>query len=180
MCTVPAATTNPDGTITIIPPTLALPGDIESGWRWCTKCQGLYLFKDKRGICPVRPANSPGMPTMVIGPHSDANSGHYSLYHARASGCVQKGWGRCSKCHGLFFAQDGRKGRCPASSTGHESTGAMYQIHTCDAQGGQPGWRWCSKCEGMFYSLTGTSVCPAGGAHDGSSSGTYFILPSSS
>ena len=176
MCTVSAATTNPDGSITITRPNLIMPGDIEQGWRWCMQCQGLYLASDTRGICPVRPQSRPGgIPAMVIGPHKESGSGQYKLFHAHAGGCVQTGWTRCGRCHGLYFGQGGRTGCCPAGSGGHKSTGAHYQIHTCNAQGGQDGWRWCKKCEGMFYSLNGTSTCPAGGAHDASDSGAYFI-----
>lgn len=175
MCTIPAATTNPDGTITITKPTLALPGDVESGWRWCQRCLGLHLKTDTLGICPVPPKSQPGQPAMVIGPHSEANSGRYALFHTRATGCVQTGWKRCSKCHGLVFGA--RPGRCPASSGGHTTTTHTYEIHTCDAQGGQDGWRWCNKCEGMFHAPSGAGVCPAGGGHDASGSGTYFIPP---
>jgi hypothetical protein len=40
----------------------------------------------------------------------------------------------------------------------------------------QEGWRWCFKCEAMFYGAGGNSVCPAGGAHDGSRSGPYRVM----
>jgi hypothetical protein len=41
----------------------------------------------------------------------------------------------------------------------------------------QEGWRWCNKCQGMFYGLypTGLGICPAGGAHNPSQSGRYYI-----
>jgi hypothetical protein len=41
----------------------------------------------------------------------------------------------------------------------------------------QEGWRWCNKCQGMFYGLhpTGLGACPAGGAHNPSQSGYYYI-----
>jgi hypothetical protein len=40
----------------------------------------------------------------------------------------------------------------------------------------QDGWRWCHKCEGLFYGpRQALSVCPAGGAHDGSLSGNYSL-----
>jgi hypothetical protein len=113
MCTVPAVTTNPDGSITITRPNLIMPGDIEQGWRWCMQCQGLYLASDTRGICPVRPqSRTGGIPAMVIGPHKDSGSGQYRLFHAHAGGCVQTGWTRCGRCHGLYFGQAGRTGCC--------------------------------------------------------------------
>jgi hypothetical protein len=41
----------------------------------------------------------------------------------------------------------------------------------------QEGWRWCIKCQGMFYGIrySGPGPCPAGGNHDGSQSGHYYI-----
>ncbi len=40
----------------------------------------------------------------------------------------------------------------------------------------QGGWRWCVRCEGMFFAAAGKSVCPAGGAHEGSQSGHYHVM----
>lgn len=176
MCNVTISTTpDANGVITVPRPTLTMPGDMESGWRWCKQCQGLFLASSGHGTCPVRPTHR-GMPARVIGPHTDNQSGHYALYFRRAPGCVQTGWTRCARCHGLYFGQNGRVGRCPASSQGHSpAAGVQYELHTCDGAGGQEGWRWCHKCEGMFYSLSESSACPAGGAHDASQSGTYFI-----
>jgi hypothetical protein len=41
----------------------------------------------------------------------------------------------------------------------------------------QEGWRWCKKCQVMFYGLhsSGLGACPAGGQHDPSQSGHYYI-----
>jgi hypothetical protein len=40
-------------------------------------------------------------------------------------------------------------------------------------QAGQDGWRWCKNCEGLIYA--GRTACPAGGVHDGSESGDYWL-----
>lgn len=40
---------------------------------------------------------------------------------------------------------------------------------------GQSGWCWCKSCQGLFFAGAGAGVCPAGGAHDGSGSGTYVL-----
>jgi hypothetical protein len=41
----------------------------------------------------------------------------------------------------------------------------------------QEGWRWCNKCQGMFYGLhpSGLGKCPAGGQHNPTGSGHYYI-----
>lgn len=40
----------------------------------------------------------------------------------------------------------------------------------------QENWKYCIKCTGMFYGpFQIKSVCPAGGTHDGSDSGSYLL-----
>lgn len=42
--------------------------------------------------------------------------------------------------------------------------------------GMQDQWRWCHKCQSMFFGPNEpTSVCPAGGKHDGSQSFNYSV-----
>lgn len=36
-------------------------------------------------------------------------------------------------------------------------------------------WRLCSKCAGLYSERAGLSVCPGGGAHDPSGTGTYVL-----
>jgi hypothetical protein len=40
---------------------------------------------------------------------------------------------------------------------------------------GQDNWRWCHKCQGLFFAGFPGSHCPAGGAHDSSSSSNYLL-----
>ena len=40
-------------------------------------------------------------------------------------------------------------------------------------QAGEDGWRWCKSCEGLVRAAQ--TACPAGGVHDGSSSGDYWL-----
>lgn len=173
----PASTaTAPGGPITITKPHLVMPGETEGDWRWCKNCQGLHHApaSGTPGTCPAPQPRGQTPPVMVVGPHSTSGSGMYGFSRtAPTKGCVQAGWYKCADCKGLFFGA--RKGHCPASKTGHRTTGADYKVHTCNAQGGQDGWRWCHKCEIMFFSLNPGSVCPAGGAHDGGQSSAYFI-----
>src|SRR4051794_10013695 len=48
-------------------------------------------------------------------------------------------------------------------------------------------WRWCNKCESLYFGGHHDSnafhhwgVCPAGGEHDGSESGDYFLVQNTS
>ena len=41
----------------------------------------------------------------------------------------------------------------------------------------QQNWRWCRKCQSLFYGPNeASSVCAAGGKHDGSQSGDYPLI----
>ena len=41
----------------------------------------------------------------------------------------------------------------------------------------QPKWKACHKCQSLFFDGPfGTNRCPAGGPHDGSQSGSYFLI----
>jgi hypothetical protein len=55
--------------------------------------------------------------------------------------------------------------------------GNPYPVQDLDL-GGQAGWKWCAKCQGLFFGGNGTSVCPAGGAHDGGGSANYLLFHS--
>ncbi len=40
----------------------------------------------------------------------------------------------------------------------------------------QDQWKWCQKCMGLVFTGTGSGgACPAGGAHDTSTSGDYSL-----
>ena len=78
---------------------------------------------------------------------------------------VQPGWRWCKKCEGLFFAQNGTNGVCPAGE-GHDASGSGSYVMTIGAESGQEGWRRCTKCEGLFIKTERKSVCPAGKEHE--------------
>ncbi len=48
----------------------------------------------------------------------------------------------------------------------------IHRQHTLYGAG-QPGWSHCESCDGMIFNRT--TDCPAGGAHDGSTSGEYTL-----
>src|SRR5262245_24904929 len=37
-------------------------------------------------------------------------------------------------------------------------------------------WYWCNRCQALYAFANPPGVCPAGGAHDGSTSASYFVL----
>ncbi len=43
----------------------------------------------------------------------------------------------------------------------------------------QDNWRWCHKCQGLFFAGNPGSHCSAGGAHDKTGSGNYFLVQNS-
>jgi len=147
----------------------------QAGWRWCSKCQGMFYAMatgNHMGVCPAG------------GKHIDAASGHYlEVFNAQDSGKLQAGWSWCEKCMGFFYSRAslgaGGMGHCPAGGTHtKEGSGAYAAVIGEDGPRQQGGWRWCGKCMGMFYSRSrGTmGVCPGGGAHEDGGSGHYASL----
>src|SRR5678815_749810 len=91
----------------------------------------------------------------------------------------QSGWRWCSSCEGLFFSENGTRGRCVADSHGHDATGSANYLVALERSDRleQEGWRWCRKCQGLFFGGHDTEgVCPADrGQHDASASGSYVL-----
>jgi hypothetical protein len=157
---------------------LAGPAQAEStqaGWRWCSKCQGMFYGASSgsmlMGVCPADG-----------GKHIDAGSGHYlEIYDAPVSGKMQAGWSWCVKCQGFFYSHaSSGMGHCPAGGA-HVKTGsgAYSALIGEDGPRQQGGWRWCNKCMGMFYARAsmGKCVCPADHRpHSDAGSGHYASL----
>jgi hypothetical protein len=146
----------------------------QAGWRWCSKCQGLFYGPFSGSICPAG------------GNHVNVGSYDYELRHnnfqlAEPTG-TQQGWRWCSKCQGLSYGPQQGGSICPAGGT-HVSTNSFNYVldiggdGTVPPPGVQGGWRWCSKCRGLFYGLGAPSagVCPAGGPHVNERSFRYFL-----
>ena len=96
----------------------------------------------------------------------------------------QGNWRLCFSCAGLYFGGHATKGVCPALSKGffepHHvekfkvTTFLVEGAEGPERPGTQDNWFWCRKCEGMFFKGNGTAgVCPRGGEHDSTDSGTY-------
>lgn len=92
----------------------------------------------------------------------------------------QTAWTWCQKCQGLFYAGNPTPGVCPAGG-GHDGSASGHYVLDLNADPaahpqGQSQWSWCQKCQGLCYGpQLGSSVCPAGGQHDGSASGNYTL-----
>jgi len=143
----------------------------QTGWRWCSKCQGLFFAGGaSQGICPAD-----------RGAHDGAASGAYTLDDDAPHAGGQSSWRWCGKCQGLFFGGGAGQGTCPADGGGHD--GSASGDYTLDFEGAaapadaQSGWRWCDRCQGLFFAGGAATAgnCPAGGAHSGQASGAYVV-----
>ena len=139
----------------------------QSGWRWCSKCQGLFFAGNStNGRCP---ADARG--------HDPSGSGAYLIDLEQSDTPGQDNWRWCGKCQSLFFNGHTSRGRCPAGQAHDASTSGNYILHDrSSGLDGQNQWRWCRKCEGLFFNGGGTlGVCPAGSSHDSRDSGDYLL-----
>lgn len=142
----------------------------QTGWSWCTKCQGLfYSGNTQPTVCPAG------------GAHDGSGSGAYSVDMNADAGSHAHGqpdWAWCTKCQGLGYGPGFGSSACPAGGT-HDGTGSGN--YTLDFVGDdtpateQQGWSWCHRCQGLFYSLNLAGPCPAGGTHDNTGSGAYAV-----
>ncbi len=134
---------------------------LQHGWRWCNKCQGLYYGPNTDSRCPAGgahevPANSRSWDYGVSqAPLDDAN--HQSFWH----------W--CNKCQGMFYGE-GTGSHCPrggphASPTVSGSSSYTLAHGIGEQANWQSNWLWCNKCQGLFYGDVNGSRCPAGGTH---------------
>lgn len=82
----------------------------QSNWRWCGKCQGLWLAGgDSAGLCPAGSG------------HSLDGSADYVF--TPGSGGGQTGWRLCNKCLSMWYSGAGGAGVCKGGG-GHSSAGS--------------------------------------------------------
>ena len=140
--------------------------NMQEGWRWCRKCQGMWFGLDPAASCC--PAGDQ---------HTYEGSGLYQLPMNYRASSGQPGWRWCRKCQGLFFGGDYMSlGVCPEGGQHDGTASADYtMIYSTPGNAGwtQDNWRWCHRCQGMHYAIGG--VCSAGGAHDSSQSASYVM-----
>src|SRR5215469_7122103 len=92
----------------------------------------------------------------------------------------QSGWSFCEKCKELFYGNEQSSSVCPAGGN-HDKTGSSDYVAATDIVGGgitiQQNWHFCEKCKALFYGPEqSSSVCAAGGNHDGSGSSNYWMV----
>ena len=145
-------------------------GSFLAGWRYCSKCQGMFYDGGPTGAghCPAGTSAFP----------AHAATGDYSLrYGARVKG-EQRNWWCCVKCAGLWFAGTGGVGTCPGGDGGHAqifSSNFSLRVGGPTRAGYEANWRYCHKCLGL-WSLAGPGVCPADHrSHSQHLSGNYSV-----
>ena len=153
---------------------------LQSGWRWCSKCRGLYYALSTMDPVPGFPWILPVSPGLcpVGGGHNADGSGQYAFFQSVPATTHQANWHWCFRCQGMFFANTPRSGVCPAGGQ-HDSSksGNYFALTGSGSPDGQAGWRWCKKCAGLFHagSQSVRGRCPGGGMHDSSQSTAYVV-----
>ena len=139
--------------------------DVQSGWRWCSRCQGLFFGTNPGSTCPEG------------GEHTSTGSGNYVLLNNAQGAPGQANWRWCNKCQGLFFGGGAASSTCPEGGT-HTSTGSgNYTLMQRRPNLHQSNWRWCNKCQGLFFGGgAASSTCPEGGTHSSTGSGNYRLI----
>jgi hypothetical protein len=129
----------------------------QTGFRYCSKCQGLFLGPNAAGECPGGAQHEPSGAIYTVGD--------------QVWGVSHGSWYWCSQCQGVFENSWG-SGVCPAPGRGGHrfSVGASaWLLNESPQAGQQTGWWRCQKCCGLFYydpMYVGSSgTCPAGGGH---------------
>jgi hypothetical protein len=141
----------------------------QPNWACCQKCDTLVFAGGEAGACAAGES------------HELRGSGNFVVpMEARANS--QTKWRRCVNCEALTYAGGLAEDACPAGGAhvagegGYRPEALMLNAPPLGSTG-QPGWRWCQKCDGMTFSdgvMPGD--CPAGGGHDDSVSGHYWMF----
>jgi hypothetical protein len=95
----------------------AITPGVQTNWRWCDKCQGLWFAGNapSMGACPAG------------GGHTHPSSDAYTLnYHIGSP--VQSNWRWCNKCQGLWFAGNPSQGTCPGGGDHTHSGSEDYSL----------------------------------------------------
>jgi len=134
---------------------------VQSGWRYCSYCHGLWWPSSGHNVCFGR-----------AGGHS-RGSWSYKMYaydySLGSSYGWQPGWYWCSRC-GLMHYGSGTSGYCAAGGSHTSSGSAQYGMAhegftTLDSYPYQFGWRYCVGCRGIWWPSGADGSCPAYGVH---------------
>jgi hypothetical protein len=162
----------------------------QSGWRFCTKCRGLFFQgsgssprKKKKGKKSKAAGNASLGVCPAGGTHAPRSDLNYVLHLATSletNPQLFKNFQQCTKCRGLFSRDIELKGVCPtggahASGDAPSSFFALWEGAT--VPGMDDAWDQCSKCRGIFnYAGGNAGSCPAGGGHVRSDANTRYTL----
>lgn len=91
---------------------------MQSGWKWCRKCQGLAYAGSGPGWCPG------------TGHHDHTGSFNYHLWHdvGQIFAGEQDQWRWCNKCQGLFYGPQQGSSWCGESGRHNGSGSFNYMI----------------------------------------------------
>jgi hypothetical protein len=149
---------------------------VQTNWRWCAQCQGLWFAGNGplNKPCPIAPSSQV---------HTSAGSGNYKLLQGKDA-FGQLGWSHCLYCQGQWYTRNSTNGVCPkrGAALGHSWQGSgSYGMVSHDGIFGGPGqgdWYWCHKCQGLWHFDRATrnmGFCPAGGGHSFDGSREYGV-----
>lgn len=124
----------------------------QAGWRWCSKCRGLFFGANIGSKCPA-------------GGRHDANgSSEYYVPFANANVNGEDEWRWCARCQGLWRKKPGIQNACPAGGA-HTDNGGHYKLMKAPDGSTQGGWRYCRFCGGLFEASNSATSCPARRTH---------------
>ncbi|MDR7476070.1 MAG: hypothetical protein QN175_13845 [Armatimonadota bacterium] len=150
----------------------------QAGWRWCSKCHGMfYAGSSAPTACPAG------------GGHDGSASSdyrlmqsHWAVFHEGAPHFIWGGgrlWQAGESTPSLRWLDGADTGialRVRPFGAGASDIIVDWAPGGAELGSGQPNWRWCSKCQGLFFAGSATlGRCPAGGSHDGATSGNYSL-----
>jgi hypothetical protein len=159
----------------------------ETGWRFCTKCRGLFYQgsgpgKSKKKKKGKKPADQSLGVCPAGGKHAPRTDLNYVLQFegSPTNPNLYKNFQKCQKCRGLFANDLGETGVCPAGGA-HASGNTFYELWAGPTVPGMDdAWDECIKCSGLFnYAGGNAGSCPAGGGHERFSASfryTLFVL----
>jgi hypothetical protein len=137
--------------------------DVQTGWRWCSRCQVLVYGGSGNGVC------------FDDEPHYLNDSGPYVVAFGETPAGAQDGWRWCNRCQVMVYSGFGN-GICHDGEP-HDFTGSgAYSVPIGETpQGFQDGWRWCSRCQVLMYAGFGDGICWDGSPHYPNDSGPYSL-----
>lgn len=159
----------------------------QTGWRFCTKCRGLFFqgggSKRKKKGKNGKKGRSAGNTSLGVCPaggrHAPRTDLNYvvQLNSSFTDPNLFKNFQQCQKCRGLFFEDSGETGICPAGGT-HTGGSSLYELwQGATIPGMDDAWDECSKCHGVFNWAGGNAgSCPASGGHLRSNPATRYTL----